>query len=160
MTSSLQRRRFVAQSRQRVVDADGLRCIDSITFVLCCRANDTEEQALAANWTNQQVLNQLDTGYKWTAQTITYAFPTTAAGMEYFYDENFGFRAISSAQQAPFKQAIQAWDDLIPQTFQQTFQSAPTSSLPSPVQASTMRTRISRTSGAHRSKPPNSVSRR
>ena len=34
-----------------------------------------------ANWTNQQVIDQLDSGSKWTSPVITYTFPTSAAGM-------------------------------------------------------------------------------
>lgn len=72
-----------------------------------------------ANWTNSQVINQLNSGYKWTGSTITYAFPTSASGI-YYQNEGTGFRAISSSQQTLFTLALQTWDDLIPQNFQLT----------------------------------------
>jgi methionine-rich copper-binding protein CopC len=75
---------------------------------------------MAANWTNAQVLSQLISGYKWTLPTIYYAFPTSSTGM-YSTDEAATFRPVSSSQQTVFVQAIRAWDDLIPQTFQQTY---------------------------------------
>ena len=74
---------------------------------------------MAANWTNTQVLNQLKSGQQWTGTVITYAFPTTSSGM-YSQGESASFRAVTEAQQKTFVQAIQTWDDLIPQTFQQT----------------------------------------
>ena len=72
-----------------------------------------------ANWTDSQVFAQLNSGTKWSGSTITYAFPTTAAGM-YSQGEAAAFRAVTSAQQTYFLLALQAWDDLIPQNFQLT----------------------------------------
>ncbi|MBS1186082.1 MAG: hypothetical protein H6R04_100 [Burkholderiaceae bacterium] len=72
-----------------------------------------------ANWSNSQVVAQLDSGTKWSGSTITYAFPTTAAGM-YSQGEATAFRAVSAAQQVYFLLALQTWDDLIPQNFEQT----------------------------------------
>jgi methionine-rich copper-binding protein CopC len=74
---------------------------------------------MAANWTLGQVFQQLDTGLIWAGPTITYAFPTNSSGL-YSQGEAAGFRAVNSAQQPIFVQAIQTWDDLITQTFQQT----------------------------------------
>jgi methionine-rich copper-binding protein CopC len=74
---------------------------------------------MAANWTDTQVLNQLNSGTKWTGATITYAFPTSASGM-YSQGEAAAFRPVNSTQQTTFTLAIQTWDDLIPQTFQLT----------------------------------------
>ena len=75
---------------------------------------------MAVNWTNSQVLSQLKSGYQWTLPTIYYAFPTSATGM-YSAGESATFRPVSSSQQPVFAKAIQTWDDLIPQAFQQTY---------------------------------------
>ena len=79
---------------------------------------------MAANWTKEQIIAQLTTIYPmwhWTGSTITYAFPTTAAGMTNFVNDIAGFSQVSTAQQVYFRLALQTWDDLIPQTFQETF---------------------------------------
>ncbi|MBE9610634.1 Ig-like domain-containing protein [Chitinilyticum piscinae] len=73
-----------------------------------------------ATLTNEQVLAQLDSGYKWNTglATYTYAFPTSATGL-YSQGEATGFAAVSAADQVWIKLALQSWDDLIPQNFQQ-----------------------------------------
>ncbi|MBH2037303.1 MAG: M10 family metallopeptidase C-terminal domain-containing protein [Pseudomonadales bacterium] len=65
-----------------------------------------------ASWTNQQILAQLDSGYKWAGSTITYAFPTASGGM-YGSSELAGFQALNALQQAAAELALSAWDDLI-----------------------------------------------
>jgi serralysin len=79
------------------------------------------------NWNNAQVLDQLVQGAKWSSLTITYAFPTTSAGMFPFmgYNEAAGFRAVDANQQGFFRLAVSLWDDLIPQNFQQVAPSTP-----------------------------------
>ncbi len=72
----------------------------------------------AANWTIAQVLQQLDSHNRWSGPAITYAFPSASSGL-YSQGEAATFRAVNSTQQAIFVQALQAWDDLIPQSFQQ-----------------------------------------
>lgn len=72
---------------------------------------------MAVNWTNTQVINQLDSGFRWSGSTITYAFPTAASGLYAVLGEAAGFSALTSTQQVTFTQAIQTWDDLILQTF-------------------------------------------
>lgn len=72
---------------------------------------------MAANWNLSQVLNQLDSGRKWTGSTITYAFPTGAGGLFSQQGEAGGFRATNAAQQALMTLALATWDDLIPQSF-------------------------------------------
>ena len=72
---------------------------------------------MAANWTIQQVLQQLVSGQRWTGATITYAFPTTASGL-FSEGEAAAFRPVGTAQQPIFVQAIQSWADLIPVSFQ------------------------------------------
>ncbi|MES2262010.1 MAG: M10 family metallopeptidase C-terminal domain-containing protein [Pseudomonadota bacterium] len=71
---------------------------------------------MAANWTNTQVLDQLVSGSSWSSSNITYAFPTSSAGM-YSNGESATFLAVSASQKATFVQALQVWDDLIAPTF-------------------------------------------
>ena len=66
----------------------------------------------AVNWTNAQILGQLNSGMLWSGQTITYAFPTTKAGT-YGSSEGTGFSALSVAQQDKATVALSLWDDLI-----------------------------------------------
>lgn len=77
----------------------------------------------AANWTNAQVLAQLNSGLKWTASTITYNFPIGTAGLTGTSGEAGGFTAFSSNQQAKAIIAIGLWDDLISNTLVRTTQS-------------------------------------
>ena len=37
-----------------------------------------------ANWTLDQVFNQLNSRERWSSSTITFSFPQTASGMAYF----------------------------------------------------------------------------
>lgn len=71
---------------------------------------------MAANWSLNQVLGQLDSGNNWTGSTITYAFPTTSAGL-FSQGEATGFRAVNGSQQALMVLAMATWDDLIRQSF-------------------------------------------
>jgi serralysin len=73
----------------------------------------------AVNWTNQQVLAQLDSGYHWTGSTITYAFPTTAAGMT-GATEATGFTALNAYQQSMATIALSLWDDVMGADFVKT----------------------------------------
>ncbi len=66
----------------------------------------------AANWTNAQILAQLDSGAKWTGATITYAFPTSTTGLT-GSTESTGFSALNAAQQEKATLALSLWDDLI-----------------------------------------------
>lgn len=76
---------------------------------------------MAANWTNTQVINQLDSGAKWNGSTITYAFPTLVSRMYAGSGETSTFTPVTSAaQQATFVQALQVWDDLIAPNFSLT----------------------------------------
>lgn len=72
-----------------------------------------------SSWTQQQVLDQLDSGYHWSGSTITYAFPNSSSGM-YGSSELSGFVAFNATQQSFAKLALQTWDDLIAPDFQQT----------------------------------------
>jgi len=78
---------------------------------------------MAANWTRDQVIAQLttvDPMWHWTGSIITFAFPTSATGMNASSSEKTGFRPVNTTQQAFFSLGLQLWDDLIPQTFQLT----------------------------------------
>lgn len=66
----------------------------------------------AVNWTNAQVLAQLDSGAKWTGATITYAFPTSTTGLT-GSTESSGFSALNAAQQEKATLALSLWDDLM-----------------------------------------------
>ncbi len=77
----------------------------------------------AANWTNAQVLAQLNSGLKWNTSTITYNFPTSTAGLT-GGSESSGFTAFNANQQAKAIVAIGLWDDLISNTLVRTTQSS------------------------------------
>lgn len=70
----------------------------------------------APNWTQAQVLAQLDTGEHWHSSLITYAFPGSAGGM-YSQGEAAGFRAFNTSQQLTAVLALTLWDDLIAARF-------------------------------------------
>ena len=79
---------------------------------------------MAANFTQAEVIAQLTTVnpmWHWSGLTITYAFPTTATGINAPNGQSAGFRAVDATQQVYFKLALQTWDDLIPQTFLEVF---------------------------------------
>ncbi len=71
------------------------------------------------SWTKQQVLAQLDSSYHWNSSTITYAFPTSTAGI-YGSQEASGFQAFNAQQQSYAELALQTWDDLIVPDMQRT----------------------------------------
>ena len=77
----------------------------------------------AANWTNQQVLNQLVSGYRWTGGVITYAFPTTIAGLT-GSTELSGFTGLNATQKAYATIALGLWDDVMAVDFALTTSSA------------------------------------
>ena len=67
---------------------------------------------MPANWSQTQVLAQLNSGKLWTTSTITWAFPLNGNGLT-GPGEAATFRAIPGSQQALFRLALQNWDDLI-----------------------------------------------
>lgn len=69
-------------------------------------------------WTNQQIINQLNSGYLWTTPTITFSFPTIAPSWA-AAGEGPGFSPLSAQQQAAAILALGLWDDLIAVDFQQ-----------------------------------------
>ncbi|MDY0013340.1 MAG: M10 family metallopeptidase C-terminal domain-containing protein [Rhodocyclaceae bacterium] len=70
-------------------------------------------------WTQQQVFDQLSSGYSWSGAAITYAFPTNTNGI-FGSQEAAGFQSLNGTQQAAAALALQTWDDLIAADFQQT----------------------------------------
>jgi Peptidase M10 serralysin C terminal/RTX calcium-binding nonapeptide repeat (4 copies) len=74
----------------------------------------------ATNWTDAQVLAQLNSGLKWTGATITYRFPTAIAGLTASSGETGTFTAFNAAQQVKAIVAIGLWDDLIAPSLVQT----------------------------------------
>jgi serralysin len=74
---------------------------------------------MPANWSQAQVLAQLNSGNLWTNATITWAFPTNPGGLT-GPGEAATFRAIPESQQALFQLALQNWDDLIAPNLVQT----------------------------------------
>lgn len=71
-----------------------------------------------ASWTDTQIINQLNSGAKWSGATITYAFPTSASGM-YTGSGEGGFSALTAAGQEAAKLSLSLWDDLIAPDMQQ-----------------------------------------
>jgi serralysin len=65
-----------------------------------------------SSWTDQQVINQLNSGSKWSGSVITYSFPTVVSGMATYSGEN-GFTAFNATQQARAELALTLWDDAI-----------------------------------------------
>ena len=76
------------------------------------------------NWTNAQIIAQLDSGYRWNGSTITYAFPTSGSGMYGDDGQIPGFVAVNSVQQAFFRLALKTWADLIPRSLVETTSAA------------------------------------
>lgn len=75
--------------------------------------------APASVWTDAQVIKQLDGG-KWLGQTITFSFPTTAAGANITQEgEAPGFVALNATQQSAAQLAVLTWADLMPQTYRE-----------------------------------------
>ncbi|MCA0433612.1 MAG: M10 family metallopeptidase C-terminal domain-containing protein [Proteobacteria bacterium] len=63
-------------------------------------------------WSDQQILNQLVSGSKWSGSTITYAFAASSASI-YTGNGQGGFSALSEAAQLQAERALSLWDDLI-----------------------------------------------
>ncbi len=75
-------------------------------------------------WTNQEVLDQLNTEFSWGSSVITYTFPTKSSGMYGASSAKKGFSALNADQQVKAKLALQLWDDLIDPSFVQVFGSS------------------------------------
>jgi Ca2+-binding RTX toxin-like protein len=66
-----------------------------------------------STWTSPQVINQLNSNFLWSGSTITYAFPTTTAGLTANYGESASFSAFAAQQKAMATIALGIWDDII-----------------------------------------------
>ena len=77
----------------------------------------------ASNWSDADIRAQMTSGRRWPDSVITYAFPASVKGI-HATREAAGFQPVSAALQPVFALALQNWDDLIPQAFQQTASSA------------------------------------
>ncbi|NYT83875.1 M10 family metallopeptidase C-terminal domain-containing protein [Alcaligenaceae bacterium] len=71
-------------------------------------------------WTDQQVLNQLNSGETWKHALITYRFAQNGTELNFEQGEAEGFTAFNPAQQQLAHIAMALWDELIPQTLQFT----------------------------------------
>lgn len=69
-----------------------------------------------ANWTDQQITSQLDSGTSWNGVVFTYAFPTHVSGIDTSGGEAAGFSALNAAQRESATLAIAVWDSLISRT--------------------------------------------
>lgn len=72
---------------------------------------------MAANWTLNQVLNQLNSGSTWAGTQISYSFPTTTTNMSKGDGEGGGFTPLSNIQITFAEYALTCWDDLIAPSF-------------------------------------------
>lgn len=68
------------------------------------------------SWTQTQIINQLNSGYRWYGPSVTYSFPTTVVGMYGPFGETQTFHALNPSQQAAARLAVATWDDLIAPT--------------------------------------------
>ncbi len=64
-------------------------------------------------WTDAQIIDQLDSGYRRPNATITYSFPATSVPLYGAGREGTGFSALNAEAQARAELALQLWDDLI-----------------------------------------------
>lgn len=71
-------------------------------------------------FTDYQVIQQLDSGYRWYGHQVRYAFPENAAYTTHTAGEDAGFVQLNAQQQWLAQIALQAWDDLIKPTLSNT----------------------------------------
>jgi len=67
--------------------------------------------ALLSKWTTAQMMNQLNSGYKWSGN-ITYSFAASTAAI-YGSAELAGFSPFNASQESAAALALAIWDDLI-----------------------------------------------
>lgn len=65
------------------------------------------------NYTNEQIVTQLDSGSRWYAFNISYGFPLTSLGIRGDDRETAGFRPLDTNQQAAARLSMRLWGDLI-----------------------------------------------
>ena len=66
-----------------------------------------------AAWTQQQILDQLDSGSHWGTPAILFRFPTTSSGVYAPNSEAATFEPLNTAQKTMMRLAFSAWNDLI-----------------------------------------------
>jgi serralysin len=66
-------------------------------------------------WSTAQIVSQLDSGWHWSTQSLTYSFATNASWFPGY--EAAGFSALNAQQRATASSAIKLWDDLIAPDF-------------------------------------------
>jgi serralysin len=66
-------------------------------------------------WTETQIINQLNSGYSWAGNSLTYGFLTSATWFP--YAEKNGFSQLSTNQKTAATLAINLWDSLIAPDF-------------------------------------------
>lgn len=64
-------------------------------------------------WTDEQVLNQLNSGKLWPGSTISYSFPQLREQLHFEQGEGPGFIALNAYQQDHIRLALAIWDELI-----------------------------------------------
>ncbi|MFT5716351.1 MAG: serralysin [Oleiphilaceae bacterium] len=64
-------------------------------------------------FTLDQIINQLNSGSKWSANTVTYVFATKAPSAGYPNNESQGLSAFSSTQKSAARAVMELWSDLI-----------------------------------------------
>jgi len=60
-----------------------------------------------------QVINQLDSGYHWWGEFVSYGFPSSAPSGGFAGGESGGLSPFSNSQKAAARLALELWDDLI-----------------------------------------------
>ncbi|MEX3011303.1 M10 family metallopeptidase [Hoeflea sp. TYP-13] len=76
----------------------------------------------APTFNNDQVISQINSGYKWSGSQITYGFPGSAP--TWAGSEGSGFSSFNSYQQAATREIMALWDELIPQSFVESVSNA------------------------------------
>jgi serralysin len=66
-------------------------------------------------WTNDQIVDQLDSGYNWSGLALTYGFPSSASWFD--FAEKNGFTTLNPVQRTAATLAIKLWDDLVSPDF-------------------------------------------
>ena len=64
-------------------------------------------------WTDEQVINQLNSGYRWDGPIITYTFPQNRSQIHFENGEGVNFLPLTATQQQFVKIALATWNDLI-----------------------------------------------
>lgn len=66
-----------------------------------------------AHWTQQEIIDQLDTGYYWDTRAILYRFPTSGSGVYGPNGETLKFSPLNPQQKDAARLAFSVWSDFI-----------------------------------------------